>query len=1016
MFTEINDEKSSSELSCMCFGARQRKFYLGDNAGSIRSYNMKNSEYLKTLTNPDEEEAYENQRQATQRMYNHKLALTNTTDKSRHKKDYSPEPEERVKESRRERRKPKTVKEYIRDRDYTKKKEESPDPIEDKQNKQQMSYKADQSTSALNDKAKKRKENVEISQLIYSTEEKLLISSSWDSTIRIYDESDTQETMLLRIMAGGHCDSDISALDYSSYLSLIASGSGNGVVAVWDFDSGRLESTCVGHNADITSVKFCKEYPLLVSSSADSTICLWGVRPCRVKYRYICIARLYNSIWNEEGEEKRQMINSILINTKPSEGIAREAIGSEYPIGSEYKKYVGSTQFQNLSKVNSDEKAKKGKMQAQFASPVDNRKVAPRKIEDYITTEDNCPEWVEFFERPEDFERYKNTYDEELKITKKRLNIYLGDQKGGISIANFDSMAQERQIEPLNEQWNSEKRAESYQFKRKDHIDVSKTVENQLRNEKMHRTPFTAHLYNSVLIKRWYAHQAGITSLVHVEEPSCLISCGIDKHVKIWTLEGDILGDINLGRLGNRLWNFPYDWMHAKLQELEEAFKVLKKVERAEMESLTEDAKDKIRANYLLGQFGSEKDMINKLAQESSKETAGMFNVTRNLVAPSQESTNQITALEARVQTLLSSAPWEKSSTQAYGTLGSYGSMQEGNIETQLPKKATAIDYAEKTLNLLGDLEKIDTKHKKELNLGPQKSLTKRLLASDGGKSVSSKLNSRGMSRASMDTLPLGSNTRGPSPNRSNSLYCLSFKLLSLGLRDSGFSNAVEGVMRKTAALAPIKNSTALRDFAASQTNLQLPTSEKIEDSHSERRTDKDAVNDYEKSLQSPKFAGRKLFHNFSSGTFKKNQRYTSHLAKSYSKSRPPRERFKISKYLIDQNQFHSSSDVKFNMGESSRMLRMATRSHIDKFEAESQNIYGTENEPLVMRNEFYKSLRGKGLTTSSKNREQTSNQATQREPGSDYKIVGNRLFMEDVTKNKPKIVQSTGKLYVINQ
>lgn len=61
----------------------------------------------------------------------------------------------------------------------------------------------------------KRKENNETSEMIYLTDEKLLITSNWDSTIRIYDESEPEESMLLRIMSGAHKDSDIVAMDYS---------------------------------------------------------------------------------------------------------------------------------------------------------------------------------------------------------------------------------------------------------------------------------------------------------------------------------------------------------------------------------------------------------------------------------------------------------------------------------------------------------------------------------------------------------------------------------------------------------------------------------------------------------------------------------------------------------------------------------------------------------------------------------------------------------------------------------
>lgn len=92
----------------------------------------------------------------------------------------------------------------------------------------------------------------------------------------------------------------------------------------------------------------------------------------------------------------------------------------------------------------------------------------------------------------------------------------------------------------------------------------------------------------------------------------------------------------------------------------------------------------------------------------------------------------------------------------------------------------------------------------------------------------------------------------------------------------------------------------------------------------------------------------------------------------------------------------------------------MATKNHIEKFEAESQNIFSTDNEPLVSRNEFYKSLRQKGAPQLRKSNE-ISAQSTIRESQEPYKILGNRLFMENTSKNKPKVVQSTGKLYVLN-
>ena len=39
--------------------------------------------------------------------------------------------------------------------------------------------------------------------------EKLLITSAWDSTIRIFDEEDTEESNEIKVLSGGHEESEI---------------------------------------------------------------------------------------------------------------------------------------------------------------------------------------------------------------------------------------------------------------------------------------------------------------------------------------------------------------------------------------------------------------------------------------------------------------------------------------------------------------------------------------------------------------------------------------------------------------------------------------------------------------------------------------------------------------------------------------------------------------------------------------------------------------------------------------
>lgn len=45
---------------------------------------------------------------------------------------------------------------------------------------------------------------------MYNTEEKLLIACYSDSTIRIYDESDAEESILMKVLSGAHKDSEIT--------------------------------------------------------------------------------------------------------------------------------------------------------------------------------------------------------------------------------------------------------------------------------------------------------------------------------------------------------------------------------------------------------------------------------------------------------------------------------------------------------------------------------------------------------------------------------------------------------------------------------------------------------------------------------------------------------------------------------------------------------------------------------------------------------------------------------------
>lgn len=49
VFNDLHDEKIIVDLTTFCFGANERKFYIADNGGFIRVYNMKNGEFMQKV-------------------------------------------------------------------------------------------------------------------------------------------------------------------------------------------------------------------------------------------------------------------------------------------------------------------------------------------------------------------------------------------------------------------------------------------------------------------------------------------------------------------------------------------------------------------------------------------------------------------------------------------------------------------------------------------------------------------------------------------------------------------------------------------------------------------------------------------------------------------------------------------------------------------------------------------------------------------------------------------------------
>lgn len=67
-------------------------------------------------------------------------------------------------------------------------------------------------------------------------------------------------------------------LDLSVNGAVITGGMSDATIKIWDVESGNLIISLIGHQLPATSVDFSPTNHLLVSSSLDGTVRMWGVK------------------------------------------------------------------------------------------------------------------------------------------------------------------------------------------------------------------------------------------------------------------------------------------------------------------------------------------------------------------------------------------------------------------------------------------------------------------------------------------------------------------------------------------------------------------------------------------------------------------------------------------------------------------------------------------------------------------------------------------------------------------
>ncbi|KAH7459783.1 hypothetical protein PRIC2_010671 [Phytophthora ramorum] len=339
-----------------------------------------------------------------------------------------------------------------------------------------------------------RAHNAEVTKLCYCAEHMAVISVSWDCSINIHDERDSERGVLLRRLIGGH-STDITALSFSYHLSLLASGSSDSSLQVWDYEFGRLDATCIGHVSGLLCLHFLDPFPLLLSSDSTGNLCFWAMRPS-ARYKGKCVFRFRN---------QHNHLGTASVNCIDTHSTRRSSPSSAGADGDD--RDADPMDFTSFLIITGDDKG-------------------------FLSVWNVLPLLL----------RLANKFD--LKPLAKPVECANAQRNLRVDAA---SMVRKARNTPEWAAYAHRDPLTSFFFPIGMPLvaaDAADDEETRCEDGETRRMPPVS------LVRRWKAHGDVVYSVQMIAEPKSLVTSSFDRRVKIWSLSGECLGVLMQGGLG----------------------------------------------------------------------------------------------------------------------------------------------------------------------------------------------------------------------------------------------------------------------------------------------------------------------------------------------------------------------------------------------------------------------------------------------------------------------------------